>query len=46
METLRVRLEEGRSDGVGKGKKGHCRATDLLPAALLAPCNPIFYSSP
>lgn len=39
METLRVELAEGGSGGGGKEKKGHCRATDLSPAALMAPCN-------
>lgn len=42
METLRVEMREGRSDGVRKGKKGHLGATDVSPLALLPPCNPIF----
>lgn len=42
METLRVEIEEGRSDGVGEEKRGHCGATDLSPTALQPPCNPIF----
>lgn len=42
METLRVEFGEGRSDGVGKEKRGHCGATDLSPTALQPPCNPIF----